>query len=46
MCRFLHCTHIQVPLSAGLSDVTNVSPVLILVHLCKEEMSVVQYSIW
>lgn len=41
--RFLYCTRIQVPLSAGLSNVTSVGPVFILAHPCNEEMCVVQY---
>lgn len=43
MYSFLYCTHIQVPLSAGLSNVTNASPVFILAHPCKEEICVIQY---
>lgn len=43
MYRFLYCTDSQVPLSLEVSNVTNVSPVFIVAHPCKEEMCVVQY---
>lgn len=43
MYRFLYCIHIQVPLSLGLSNVYNVSPVFIFAYPCKEEMYVVEY---
>lgn len=43
MYGFLYYSHTLQPLSAGISIVTNVSSVFILVYPFKEEMCVVQY---